>query len=46
MFQALRERLSSDEAAKAEKRARKAETVARRRELKAESRCSSSLSAG
>jgi hypothetical protein len=37
MFQALRERFSKDDAAKADRKARKAETVAKSRELKAKS---------
>jgi hypothetical protein len=37
MFQALRDRFSADDAAKAERKARKAETVAKRRELKEQS---------
>ena len=37
MFQALKGRLSKDDATKAERKARKAETVAKRRELKAQS---------
>jgi hypothetical protein len=36
MFEALRDRFSKDDAAKAEKKARKAETVAKRRDLKAQ----------
>jgi hypothetical protein len=36
MFQALKDRFSKDDAAKAERKARKAETVAKRRELKVE----------
>jgi hypothetical protein len=35
MFEALRERFSKDEATKAERKARKAETVAKRGEAKA-----------
>ena len=35
MFEALRERFSKDEATKAERKARKAETVAKRHEAKA-----------
>jgi hypothetical protein len=35
MFQALKDRFSKDDAAKAERKARKAETVAKRRESKA-----------
>jgi hypothetical protein len=37
MFQALRERFSKDDPTKAERKARKAEIVAKRRELKAQS---------
>jgi hypothetical protein len=36
MFQALRHRFSTDDAAKAEKKARKAETAVIRRDLKAQ----------
>jgi hypothetical protein len=36
MFQALRNRFSTDDAAKAEKKGRKAETAAKRRDLKAQ----------
>jgi hypothetical protein len=36
MFQALKDRFSKDDDAKAEREARKAETVAKRRELKIE----------
>jgi hypothetical protein len=38
MFQSLRDRFSTDDAAKAEKKARKAETVAKRRELQLQRR--------
>jgi hypothetical protein len=37
MFRALKERFSRDEASKVERATRKAETVAKRRELKAQS---------
>ena len=37
MFKALRNRFSNDDASKAERKAHKAETVAKRRELKAQS---------
>ena len=37
MFQALRDRFSKDDVAKADRKAHKAETVAKRRELKAQS---------
>jgi hypothetical protein len=37
VFQALLDRFSKDDAAKAERKARKAETTAKRRELKAQS---------
>ena len=37
MFEALRNRFTNDDGAKAERKARKAETVAKRRELNAQS---------
>jgi hypothetical protein len=38
MFRTLRDRFSTDDAAKAEKKGRKAETAAKRRDLKAQRR--------